>query len=93
MTYITILTQKKILAFRIGYLYRNIKNMSTKNKKQFGVWMDSHNATIVGKEDSQNGEFSVIGHVNNVGPDSDSNEKTSNNQEIGLNAEILQGNC
>jgi hypothetical protein len=24
--------------------------MSGKNKKQFGVWMDSHNATIIGRE-------------------------------------------
>jgi len=58
--------------------------MSDKNKKLFGVWMDSHNATIVGKEDSDNGEFIIIGHVKNAGPDSNSNEKTSNNQEIGL---------
>ena len=57
--------------------------MSDKNKKQFGVWMDSHNATIVGK-DIDDGEFIVIGHVKNSGPDNNSNEKTSNNQEIGL---------
>ena len=64
--------------------------MKTKNKKQFGVWMDSHNATIVGNGDSENGEFSVIGHVNNVGPDSDSNEKTSNNQEISLTLKFFK---
>jgi stalled ribosome rescue protein Dom34 len=58
--------------------------MSDKNKKLFGVWMDSHIATIVGKEDVDNGEFIVIGHVKNAGPDTNSNEKTSNNQEIGL---------
>jgi stalled ribosome rescue protein Dom34 len=74
----------------MGYLYKNIKNMSTKNKKLFGVWMDSRNATIVGKEDSENGKFIVLGHVNNVGPDSDSNEKTSNNQEIGLTLKFFK---
>ncbi len=58
--------------------------MSDKNKKQFGVWMDSHHATIVGKEDVDNGAFVVLGHVKNAGPDNNSNEKTSNNQEIGL---------
>lgn len=58
--------------------------MSDKNKKQFGVWMDSHHATIVGKEDVENGEFIVLGHVKNAGPDNNSNEKTANNQEIGL---------
>jgi stalled ribosome rescue protein Dom34 len=64
--------------------------MSNKNKKQFGVWMDSHNATIVGNEDSENGEFSVIGHVNNDGPEKNSNEKTSNNQEIGLTLKFFK---
>lgn len=58
--------------------------MSIKNKKLFGVWMDSHNATIVGKDDLDNGEFIILGHVKNDGPDNKFNEKTSNNQEIGL---------
>ena len=58
--------------------------MSDKNKKLFGVWMDSHNATIVGKEDMDDDEFIILGHVKNVGPDNNSNEKTANNQEIGL---------
>lgn len=58
--------------------------MSEKNKKQFGVWMDSHTATIVGKEEVNAGDFIVIGHVKNIGPDANSSEKTSNNQEITL---------
>jgi len=58
--------------------------MSEKNKKQFGVWMDSHTATIVGKEDLENGDFIIIGHVKNIGPDGHSSEKTTNNQEISL---------
>lgn len=58
--------------------------MPTKNKKQFGVWMDSHNATIVGKEDFDTEEFLILGHVKNEGPNTNSNEKTANNQEIGL---------
>lgn len=74
----------------MGYLYRNIKNMSTKNKKLFGVWMDSHNATIVGNEEGENEEFIVLGHVSNAGPDSNSNEKTSNNQEIGLTLKFFK---
>ncbi|NDP26393.1 MAG: hypothetical protein GZ087_03050 [Flavobacterium sp.] len=64
--------------------------MTNKNKKLFGVWMDSHNATIVGKEDSENGEFVVLGHVNNVGADSNSSEKTLNNQEIGLTQKFFK---
>ena len=64
--------------------------MSNKNKKLFGVWMDSHNATIVGNEDRYNGEFIVIGHINNDGPNKNFNEKTSNNQEIGLTQKFFK---
>lgn len=64
--------------------------MTDKNKKSFGIWMDSHNATIVGKEDSGNGKFIIVGHVKNAGPDSNSNEKTSNNQEIGLTQKFFK---
>ena len=46
--------------------------------------MDSHNATIVGKEDFENKEFIILGHVKNAGPDKNSNESASNNQEIAL---------
>ncbi len=58
--------------------------MTDKNKKSFGIWMDTHHATIVGKEDVDTGKFIVLGHVNNAGADHHSNEKTSNNQEIAL---------
>ena len=58
--------------------------MSDKNKKVFGVWMDSHHATIVGKEHVNSGEFVILGHVKNDGPDNNSNEKASHNQEISL---------
>nr|WP_315222087.1 hypothetical protein [uncultured Flavobacterium sp.] len=64
--------------------------MSDKNKKSFGVWMDSHNATIVGKENVDNGEFVVLGHVKNSGPDNNSNEKNSNNQEISLTQKFFK---
>jgi stalled ribosome rescue protein Dom34 len=58
--------------------------MSGKNKKQFGVWMDSHHATIAGRENIDNGDFVVLGHVKNPGADSNSNENASNHQEIAL---------
>ena len=64
--------------------------MSHKNKKQFGVWMDSHNATIVGKEDVDNGNFIIIGHVKNAGADNNSNENASNNQEISLTQKFFK---
>lgn len=37
--------------------------MSTNNKKQFGVWLDSHHATIVGKKDVEKGDLIVLGHI------------------------------
>ncbi|MEO6188236.1 MAG: hypothetical protein ABIO82_01340 [Ginsengibacter sp.] len=58
--------------------------MSEKNKKQFGVWMDSYHATIAGRQDIDNGNFIILGHVKNSGADSNSNENASNNQEIAL---------
>lgn len=64
--------------------------MSDKNKKSFGVWMDSHNATIVGKEDVDNGDFIVLGHVKNAGPDNNSSENAANNQEISLTQKFFK---
>jgi stalled ribosome rescue protein Dom34 len=64
--------------------------MNDKNKKSFGIWMDSQNATIVGKEDIDNGEFIILGHVENAGPDNHSNEKTTNNQEIRLTQKFFK---
>ncbi|HQZ25840.1 MAG TPA: hypothetical protein PLD18_11120 [Flavobacterium sp.] len=52
--------------------------------------MDSHNATIVGNEEGENEEFIVLGHVSSEGPDKNSNEKTSNNQEIGLTLKFFK---
>jgi len=59
-------------------------NMSKNNKKQFGVWMDSRNATIVGKEDVDQDDFTLIAQVSNAGADNNSSENAANNQEIAL---------
>lgn len=64
--------------------------MSAKNKKQFGVWMDSHHATIIGKEDMEEGEFVVLGSVKNPGASSNSNENAANNQEIALTQKFFK---
>jgi len=64
--------------------------MSEKNKKQFGVWMDSHHATIVGRENVNNGGFIVLGHVENAGSGNNSNENASNNQEITLTQKFFK---
>lgn len=64
--------------------------MSEKNKKLFGVWMDSQNATIVGKENVESGEFIVIDHIKNAGPDNNSNENAANHQEIALTQKFFK---
>jgi len=64
--------------------------MSDKNKKSFGVWMDAHQATIVGKENVDNGEFILLGHVKNAGPDNNSSENAANNQEITLTQKFFK---
>ncbi|MBA9073931.1 stalled ribosome rescue protein Dom34 [Flavobacterium gossypii] len=64
--------------------------MSAKNKKLFGVWMDSHNATIVGNSEEEEKVFAVIGQVKNAGPDNNSNENAANNQEISLTQKFFK---
>lgn len=58
--------------------------MTTHLKKQFGIWMDTHHATIVGRDLSHPSGFSVVGHVSNPGADKNSNENAANHQEIAL---------
>ncbi|RKS90312.1 hypothetical protein BC952_2692 [Flavobacterium limicola] len=55
--------------------------MSEKGKKQFGVWMDSHHATIVGRENVDSGEFVILGHEKVDGQGGNSNENAANNAE------------
>lgn len=55
--------------------------MSVKNRKQFGIWMDTHHASIIGHADSTTEEFSVLGHASNPGADANSNENAAHNQE------------
>ena len=53
--------------------------MSKQNKKQFGVWMDTHHATIVGKATEDASEFTVIGHAGNAGAEHNTSEKNEHN--------------
>ena len=57
--------------------------MSEKNKNRFGVWMDTHQATIVGYK-SAGTELSVLGRARNPGPGANSNENAAHNLEITL---------
>jgi stalled ribosome rescue protein Dom34 len=55
--------------------------MSQRNKKQFGVWMDSHHATLVGKENADTEDFVILCNTENKVPESKSSEKTEQNAE------------
>lgn len=64
--------------------------MSAKNKKQFGVWMDSHHATVVGKENIEDEDFVTLGSVDNPGSAGNSNENTANNHDIALTQKFFK---
>jgi len=64
--------------------------MSAKNKKQFGVWMDSHQATIVGREKIDTGDFVILAQAKNSGPGSNSNENAANNAEKTLQQKFFK---
>ncbi|TRW25939.1 hypothetical protein FMM05_06865 [Flavobacterium zepuense] len=59
-------------------------------KKQFGVWMDSHHATVVGREDVTEGKFIVLGHATNEGAEGNSSENAANNHEITLRQKFFK---
>ena len=60
------------------------------DKKQFGVWMDGHHATVVGKGTSGDGDFLVLGHVTNPGAEGNSSENAKNNHEQGLTQKFFK---
>ncbi len=61
----------------------------SQNKKQFGVWMDSHHATIVGKQ-AGGEDFVVLAHAKNSGAGSNSNENAANNLEKTLQQKFFK---
>lgn len=60
------------------------------NQKQFGVWMDTHHAVIVGNDSEEDGPLTVIAHINVEKIVPNSNEKNSNNQEQMLQAKFFK---
>ncbi len=64
--------------------------MSVKNKKQFGVWMDNHHATIIGHADAAVEKFTVLGHAENPGAAGNSNENAAHNQQKTLQSQFFK---
>ena len=55
--------------------------MTQKDKKQFGIWMDTHHATIVGRANADTQDFSVLGRAENAGAEFNTSEKNAHNDE------------
>ena len=55
--------------------------MKQKIKKQFGVWMDTHQATVVGRANADTENFTVLAVAGNAGPDHNTSEKNQHNDE------------
>ncbi|TMI61415.1 MAG: hypothetical protein E6H07_19455 [Bacteroidetes bacterium] len=55
--------------------------MTQKNKKQFGVWMDTHHATVVGRANATAEDFTVLGIAGNAGAEHNTSEKNEHNDE------------
>ena len=55
--------------------------MSQKNKKQFGVWMDTHHAIVVGRANAAVSDFTILGYAGNEGPETNTSEKNEHNGE------------
>lgn len=64
--------------------------MTEKNKKQFGVWMDAHHATIVGRQDEDNTDFIILGRVENPGAERNTSENAENNHEQALTLKFFK---
>ncbi len=50
-------------------------------QKQFGVWMDNHQATVVGNENADDDHLTVLAHIKGEIISPNSNEKNANNHE------------
>jgi len=55
--------------------------MTQKIKKQFGVWMDTHQATVVGRATADTEDFTVLAVADNAGAEHNTSEKNEHNDE------------
>ena len=55
--------------------------MTQKHKKQFGVWMDTHHATVVGRATEAAEDFTVLAVADNAGAEHNTSEKNQHNDE------------
>jgi stalled ribosome rescue protein Dom34 len=64
--------------------------MTQKNKKQFGVWMDTHQATVVGRANADTENFTVLAVAGNSGPGHNTSEKNQQHDEKTLQSKFFK---
>ena len=55
--------------------------MTQKIKKQFGVWMDTHQAIVVGRASAATEDFTVLAVAGNAGAEHNTSEKNQQQDE------------
>lgn len=60
------------------------------SQKQFGVWMNTQGATVIGKEMNEAENLSVLASVKGEKTSSNSNEKNAHNQEKSLQLKFFK---
>ncbi|UEG49655.1 hypothetical protein LK994_13515 [Ferruginibacter lapsinanis] len=60
------------------------------NQKQFGVWMDNHQAVVVGSDNAEEATFLVLAHVTGENVSQNSSEKNANNHERTVQAKFFK---
>jgi len=64
--------------------------MSEKIKKQFGVWLNTNHAIVVGRENEGDGDFKILGEEFAEDSTIHSNENTGNNAERGAQLKLFK---
>ena len=60
------------------------------NQKQFGVWMDTHHATIVGTNNAETGALVIVAHINGELVSPSPSQKNEQNQKKMLQAKFFK---
>jgi hypothetical protein len=60
------------------------------NYKQFGVWMDTHHATIVGTDNTESGALVIVAHIKGEEVSPSSSDKNESNQKKTLQAKFFK---
>ena len=64
--------------------------MSDKMKKQFGVWLNSHHAIIIGRENEQSSDFKVLAEEFSEQHAKKTNENIEHNTERGAQLKFFK---